>query len=153
MRAATAPRSGFDYDDARPRRVGREFVRRLPIVVKATGLFHATLPVWDLVRAETFWRDLLGIERHAIPSYFPNTVVFLDLGNTMIHLVRYGDDVPRPDPRSTHVAIEVDDLDAALVKVRATGQTILREIQDRPDGMRCFYFLDTEGNRVELTQH
>ena len=77
-------------------------------MVRATGLFHATLPVWDLARAERFWFTLLGITRHATPSYFPTSVVFLDLGNTMIHLVRYGDAIPRPHPRSTHLAIEVD---------------------------------------------
>jgi predicted enzyme related to lactoylglutathione lyase len=123
-------------------------------VVRATGLFHATLPVWDLERAETFYRDLFGIERHATPSYFPNNVVFLDLGNTMIHLVRYNDDVPRPDPRSTHVAIEVDDIDAAFGLVQERGVTMLsKEIVTRPDGMRCFYFLDLDNNRIELTQH
>ena len=122
-------------------------------MVKATGLFHATLPVWDIERAEKFWFDLLGITPHATPSYFPGRVTFLDLGNTMIHLVRYGDEVPRPDPRSTHVAIDVDDLDAALEKVTATGSTLLSGIQTRPDGMRCFYFIDSEGNRVELVQH
>lgn len=122
-------------------------------MVRATGLFHATLPVWDLERAERFYRELLGIERHATPSYFPNTVVFLDLGNTMIHLVRYPDEVPRPDPRSTHLAIEVDDLEAALAQVKDLGMTILHEIVQRSDGMRCFYFLDCDNNRVELVQH
>jgi predicted enzyme related to lactoylglutathione lyase len=119
---------------------------------KAKYLFHATLPVWDLVRAEEFWKDLLGITRHTTPSYHPETVVFLDLGNTMLHLVRYGDDVPRPDPRSTHIAIEVDDLDAAYADVQARGLKLLTAIVQRPD-MRCFYFIDTEGNRVELTAH
>ena len=122
-------------------------------MVKATGLFHATLPVWDIERAERFWHELLGIVPHVTPSYFPGRVTFLDLGNTMIHLVRYGDEVPRPDPRSTHVAIDVDDLDAALEKVTATGSQILSGIQTRPDGMRCFYFIDSEGNRIELVQH
>ena len=123
-------------------------------MVRATGLFHATLPVWELERAETFYRELLGIERHATPSYFPNNVVFLDLGSTMIDLVRYGDDVPRPDPRSTHLAIEVDDLDAAFALVQERGVTLLsKEIVTRPDGMRCFYFLDLDNNRIELTQH
>lgn len=122
-------------------------------MVRATGLFHATLPVWDLDRAERFWFDLLGIKRHATPSYFPNSVVFLDLGNTMIHLVRYGDEIPRPHPRSTHIAIEVDDLEAAYARVKGAGCELLsEEIIQRPD-MRCFYFLDPEGNRVELTQH
>lgn len=122
-------------------------------MVRATGLFHATLPVWDLERAETFYRDLLGIQRHATPSYFPNSVVFLDLGNTMLHLVRYGDDIPRPDPRSTHVAIEVDSIEAAFALVRARQLTLLTEgIVTRSDGMRCFYFLDLDNNRIELTQ-
>jgi predicted enzyme related to lactoylglutathione lyase len=121
-------------------------------MVKARYLFHATLPVWDLARAEQFWKELLGIERHAVPSYHPATVVFLDLGNAMLHLVRYGDDVPRPDPRSTHVAIEVDDLDGVYAEVQARGLKLLTGIVERPD-MRCFYFIDTEGNRVELTEH
>jgi predicted enzyme related to lactoylglutathione lyase len=121
-------------------------------MVKARYLFHATLPVWDLDRAERFWKELLGIERHAVPSYHPATVVFLDLGNAMLHLVRYGDDVPRPDPRSTHVAIEVDDLDGAYTAVETRGMKLLTGIVQRPD-MRCFYFIDTEGNRVELTEH
>ena len=79
-------------------------------------------------------------------------VVFLDLGNTMIHLVRYGADVPRPDVRSTHVAIAVDDLEGALADVKARGLTVLREPADRPDGARCFFFVDPDGNRVELIQ-
>jgi predicted enzyme related to lactoylglutathione lyase len=122
-------------------------------MAQATGLFHATLPVYDLERAEGFWRDLLGIQRHVTPSYFPATVVFLDLGNTMIHLVRYGDEVPRPDPRSTHVAIEVTDVDEAYRQVQELGMKLLTEIVTRADGMRCFYFVDTEGNRIELVKH
>jgi len=121
-------------------------------MVRARGLFHATLPVWDLERAERFWRDLLGIARHPTPSYLPDRVVFLDLGNAMIHLVRPADGPPPPPPRSTHLALEVDDLDAAYARVRAAGCELLTEITPRPD-MRCFFFLDPEGNRIELTQH
>lgn len=121
-------------------------------MARAVGLFHATLPVWDLERSERFWSELLGIRRHPTPSYHPEMVVFLDLGNTMIHLVRYGDDVPRPDPRSTHVAIEVDDLDDAITTVKARGLRVMREAFERPDGARSFYFVDVDGNRVELVQ-
>jgi predicted enzyme related to lactoylglutathione lyase len=35
--------------------------------------------------------------------------------------------------------------------VQASGREILTDVVERPD-MRCFYFLDTEGNRVELMQ-
>lgn len=148
-------------------------------MTKVTGLFHATLAAWDLERAERFYRDVLGIQRHATPSYFPGNVVFLDLGNTMIHLIRDSPNMPRPNPQAAgsmqreddgndetvflrrqdqamrqrlHVAIVVDDLDAALERVRSAGRPIVQEIVTRPDGMRCFYFLDTEHNRVELVQ-
>ena len=47
-------------------------------MVQVKSLFHATLPVFDLERAETFYREVLGIRRHATPSYFPNPVVFLE---------------------------------------------------------------------------
>jgi len=121
-------------------------------VVRVKGLFHATLPVYDLERAETFYREVLGIGRHEIPSYFPERVVFLDLGNTMIHLVRYDDQFSRGDYQAHHLAIEVDDLEAAMERVKAAGCRVLNDIVQRPD-MRCFNFLDTEQNRVELTAH
>jgi predicted enzyme related to lactoylglutathione lyase len=121
-------------------------------LVQVKGLFHATLPVYDLGRAETFYREVLGIGRHATPSYFPDRVVFLDLGNTMIHLVRYNDEFSRGDYQAHHLAIEVDDLEAAMARVGAAGCRILNEIVERPD-MRCFNFLDSEGNRVELMQY
>ena len=121
-------------------------------MVQVKSLFHATLPVYDLERAETFYREVLGIQRHPTPSYFPATVVFLDVGNTMIHLVRYKDEYSRGDYQAHHLAIEVDDLEAALERVKASGMRVLSEkFTDRVD-MRCFNFLDTEGNRVELMQ-
>ena len=118
-------------------------------MVQVKSLFHATLPVFDLERAETFYREVLGIRRHATPSYFPATVVFLDLGNTMIHLVRYKDEYSRGDYQAHHLAIEVDDLEGAMARVKESGARVLSDFVDRPD-MRCFNFLDTEGNRVEL---
>ena len=146
-------------------------------MVRATGLFHATLVCWDLDRAERFYREVLGIGRHATPSYFPGDVVFLALGDTMVHLSRFGIASRRPDLGTPpdalnvtdeasfierqkdvhlmrlHIAIEVDDLDAALERVKAAGRPILQGPVTRSDGMRCFYFADTEYNRVELVQH
>ena len=136
-------------------------------------LFHATLVAWDIERAERFYREVLGIGRHATPSYFPGDVTFLDAGNTMIHLIRYRPSEPPPGaPRldlpdeaafiahqrlnhqlRVHLALEVPDLDAAYATVVAAGRPILHEPTTRPDGMRCFYFADTEHNRVELVQH
>jgi predicted enzyme related to lactoylglutathione lyase len=119
--------------------------------MKVKSLFHATLPVFDIDRAEAFYRDVLGIQRHATASYFPGRVTFLGVGNTMIHLVAYDPKFSRGDYQAHHLALEVDDLEAAREKVQASGREILTDVVERPD-MRCFYFLDTEGNRVELMQ-
>ena len=122
-------------------------------MARATSLFHATLPVDDLARAEEFYRDFLGIARHSTPSPFPDRVVFLDLGNTMVHLVLRREDTPRIDPRSVHIAIEVDDLDALYEAAKRQGVALQSEaIVERPD-FRCFFFLDPDNNRIELTQH
>lgn len=143
-------------------------------MVRVTGLFHAALAVWDLERAERFYREIFGLRRHATPSYFPGNVVFLDLGNTMLHLIRDAPGMPRTtvggaaddgDDEAAflrrqeqarrlrlHLALAVDDLDAALDRVRAAGRPITTEIATRPDGSRYCYFLDTEQNRVELVQ-
>ena len=61
-----------------------------------------------------------------VPSYFPDRVVFLDLGNTMVHLVRYDDEYARGDYRAHHLAIEVDGLEAAMAAVRAAGCRVLK---------------------------
>jgi catechol 2,3-dioxygenase-like lactoylglutathione lyase family enzyme len=118
-----------------------------------TGVHHVGIPVYDLARAEAFYRDVLGIERSAIPSYNPASIVFLDCGESMIHLIRYGDAVQRPGRRGVHWAFEVSDLDAAYERVVAAGAEIEVPISQRPDGTPYFFFYDPEGNRIELCRH
>ena len=141
--------------------------------MRATGLFHATLPAFDLARAERFYREVFGSARHAT-SYFPEAVVFLALGNAMLHLIRYDAGPVRPAPATaaeaghreaflaaqaqahvlpTHLAIAVDDLEAARAQVTAAGGRIVQGIETRPDGLRSLFFLDPEHNWVELVQH
>jgi len=141
--------------------------------MRVVGLFHATVPVFDLARAERFYRAALGLGRHATPSYFPDQVVFLDLGAAMLHLIRYDGGPPRPAPAvpaaagdraaflaaqaqghalPTHVALEVDDLAAARARVVAAGGAVVQEIEARPGGLRSLFFLDPDRNWVELVQ-
>lgn len=49
------------------------------------------------------------------------------------------------------VNLIVDDLDAALDQVRAGGADVVGEVQEEPYG-RFGWFVDPEGNRVELWQ-
>jgi predicted enzyme related to lactoylglutathione lyase len=117
------------------------------------SIHHVGIPVFDLERAEAFYREVLGIGRAKIPSYNPQSIVFLDCGATMIHLIRYADQVARPGRKGVHWALEVDDLDTAYHRVVTSGCEIERPISPRPDGTLYFFFYDPEGNRIELCRH
>ncbi|HVC32648.1 MAG TPA: VOC family protein [Chloroflexota bacterium] len=116
-------------------------------------IHHVAIPVFDLERAETFYREVLGIGRSAVPSYNPASIVFLDCGPTMIHLIRYADGVARPGRKGVHWAFEVVDLEAAHRRVVAAGCDLEVPTSARPDGSPYFFFYDPEGNRVELCHH
>ena len=53
--------------------------------------------------------------------------------------------------RLAHVALRVDDLDAALRRLRAAGASVASEI-DQDDYGRFAWGVDPEGNRFELWQ-
>ncbi|MGH2459731.1 MAG: VOC family protein [Chloroflexota bacterium] len=116
-------------------------------------IHHVAIPVFDLERAETFYREVLGIGRSRMPSYNPASIVFLDCGPNMLHLIRYPDGVARQGRKGVHWAFEVDELDAAFQKVVAAGCEIEVPISKRPDGSPYFFFYDPEGNRIELCHH
>jgi glyoxylase I family protein len=121
--------------------------------MKVTGIHHVGIPVFDLARAFAFYRDVLGIPLSRTPSYHPESIVFLDCGGSMVHLIRYGDGVQRPGRRGVHWAFEVDDVDAAYARVVAAGGEIETVVSNRPDGTPYFFFYDPEGNRIELCKH
>lgn len=56
-----------------------------------------------------------------------------------------------PGEQSAMVNLIVDDLDAALGQVRAGGAQVVDEVTDEAYG-RFGWFVDPEGNRVELWQ-
>lgn len=61
-------------------------------------------------------------------------------------------DVKKPGFQLPSVVISVDDLEAAMEKVKAAGGKILDEPMDIPGIGRYAPFEDTEGNRVGMLQ-
>jgi predicted enzyme related to lactoylglutathione lyase len=121
--------------------------------MSVTAIHHVGIPVYDLARAAAFYQQVLGIPISRMPSYHPASIVFLDCGPSMIHLIRYGDGVARPGRQGVHWAFEVDDLEDAYRRVVAAGAEIEVPISARPDGSPYFFFYDPEGNRIELCRH
>jgi catechol 2,3-dioxygenase-like lactoylglutathione lyase family enzyme len=140
---------------------------------------HVGLTVADLDRAVEFWCGRLGLRLlHRMTETDPDIAALLgedsveleiadlDAGDgRIIELIEYTRPAGRPvqagssDPGSSHIALRVDDLDAALQRLEGSQA---RQISRRPvvlhdpggawDGVTCCYFADPDGIIVELVQ-
>src|SRR5690242_11307395 len=141
------------------------------------ALDHVGLTVADLDRAVDFWCGRLGLRLLGrVTETGPDIAALLggdsveieiaDLdagGGRIIELSRYFRTADRParggcgDPGSCHIALRVDDLDAAVERIQGSPA---RQISRHPvvlhdpggawDGVACCYIADPDGNIVEL---
>jgi catechol 2,3-dioxygenase-like lactoylglutathione lyase family enzyme len=140
---------------------------------------HVGVTVADLDRAVEFWCGRLGLRQISrVTETGPDIAALigedtveieiadLDAGDgRIIELIRYIRPAGRPvrqrstEPGSSHIAVRVDDLDAALERIQGSQA---RQISRHPvvlhdpggawDGVACCYIADPDGNIVELVQ-
>ena len=114
-------------------------------------IHHVGLVVRDLDRAAAFYREVLGLPEIAVPPTFAPAgleVRWFDVGEgQQLHLIR-GEEPAHATRR--HVALQVDDAQAARDAIRARGVEI-RETIPIP-GTDRFFVDDPEGNRIELIE-
>src|SRR5438067_5194217 len=145
---------------------------------------HVNLVVQDLERMGAFYRNALDLKetkRVTITGGWVATtvglpevhadVVYLELeAGPRVELIRYnrpaadrpaGVDQPNA-PGLRHIAFRVDDIDAAVARLRAAGVKFFSDIQQVPDTQvtyaggirkRLIYFADPEGNLLELCEY
>ncbi len=117
------------------------------------GFLHAGVLVSDLEAALNFYHRLLGLALCPRPDLgYPGA--WLDLGaGQQLHLMV----LPTPDPREgrpthgghdRHLALAVDDLEAAAARLEAAGVTYSRS----RSGRAALFCRDPDGNAVELVQ-
>ncbi len=139
---------------------------------------HHGFTVSDLDRSVSFYRDLLGLElvriseRKDIPSY--DTILGYDQVHLMIAILRHPVNEfilelvqyvhPRVEARpqenrflgASHVAFEVDDVDAMFAQLKAAGFGSINPPTDVDrDGVvvaRAMYALDPDGISIEMFQ-
>lgn len=121
------------------------------------GFQHIGLPTNDLEKTIAFY-ETLGFEvvrREEIPS---DRVAFLKLGNMVIETYesKSGPCARGFDGAIDHVALDVDDVEAAFEAVKAAGLTPMTdEIQFLPfweNGFKFFKVLDPNNAPVEFGQ-
>jgi catechol 2,3-dioxygenase-like lactoylglutathione lyase family enzyme len=114
-------------------------------------LHHVSIPVLpgQLEDGREFYTRALGLEEIPAPNEFaPDRVVWFRLGERELHLFK---EVDANTPISErHLALEVDDLDAARRRFDEHGVTVEEadSIHNRPR----LYVRDPFGNKLEITE-
>ena len=136
---------------------------------------HVGLCVSDLERSVRFFCDGLGFElAHRfdldseqlrgldrsleVDGHVVVTSQFIRLPGMAIELLHYEEPVPHGAPSSsrsslglTHLALHVDDLDAAIARAVDHGATVLEHTRANL-GVELVFLSDPDGNRIELMQ-
>jgi uncharacterized glyoxalase superfamily protein PhnB len=108
-------------------------------------LFRVILPVGSIERAAAFYAAVLGRPGRRVSGgrhYF-------DCGGVILACYdpRADGDEREPAPLAEHVYLAVPDLEAAYLRVRATGEAEIESpIERRSWGERSFYVRDPFGN-------
>jgi catechol 2,3-dioxygenase-like lactoylglutathione lyase family enzyme len=118
--------------------------------VRAVRFNHVSIHADDLESSARFYEDFFGMERLPTPR-FRQRVQWLRLGDQQLHLFQRDGTDP---PRFHHVALDVDDFEAAYRKARDLGlldtETWDSPIREHPSGWVQMYIRDPAGNLVEI---
>jgi len=126
-----------------------------------SGVQHCTFVVSDLDRSRRFYREVLGLEEIARPDSFDFGGAWLRVGAVdEIHLISESDGTARAGRTDhgaggfmgfvPHVALECDDLDAALGRAEEHGVLPASGPVPRGDGVTQAWVLDPDGYVIEL---
>ena len=127
-------------------------------------LDHGSLLVSDVDAALRFYTGALGLVEVPRPPTFDTPGAWLQVGEQQIHLV--GETEPGraaqmspPYDRAeivigygNHLALVVEDLDAALARAREHGVEPPGEIIARGDGVRRTFVTDPDGHVIEIME-
>ena len=118
------------------------------------GIQHCALVVSDLERSRGFYGDALGLTEIPRPASFAFAGAWFQAGTDEVHLIVEGDTTMRAGASEhgaglavglvTHLALEVDDLDAAVRRLRDNGVEIGGGPMPRGDGVQQAFALDPD---------
>lgn len=123
---------------------------------------HVALLVSNVERSRQFYAQVLGMREIPRPKNFDFPGAWLETGPFQIHLigesgegrakqVNPGYSAPELERGyASHVAFEVDDLEAAMRHLREQDVAIVGGPRPRGDGVQQLYICDPDGYVVEL---
>lgn len=123
--------------------------------MRTINLNHVALHVIDVERSIAFYRDALGLEVLPRPAFdFPGA--WFRIGTDQeLHLIGDRELDVHSGHRGTHIAIQVEDLDAwdaHLSKELEKHGASRVPRKTRPDGAQQSFLIDPDGHWVELCE-
>ena len=118
--------------------------------MKALSFNHVSISSIDVEESVRFYTTLFGMERTDTYTFaFP--AQYLRLGDLQLHIFQREQ---TGAPPFHHIALNVDDLEAAWIRARELGlldtSAFFSPIYELPDGTVQVYLRDPGGNLVEL---
>lgn len=109
---------------------------------------HIALKTRHFEESKKFYTDTLGFK--IVGTLGEGRILFIDIGGTTIELIGTSDPAPAEQPSVgfTHLAFQVDDVDATYADLKAKGVNFHAE--PRGEGLRTAFFRDPDGNVLEL---
>jgi len=115
---------------------------------------HVALTTRDFERLRAFYAQTLGLP--LVGAFAGYNIVFLAAGSTTIELIEEEGPADGADRAGwNHLALEVEDVDAAYAELAAHGVPFTVLPEDFPPeapALRIAFFTDPDGNLVELVQ-
>ena len=112
--------------------------------MKITEIAFTGIPVTDMPRARAFYEGILEL-KPTMESAGGMWIEY-DIGAATLGIGCYGE-TWQPSPQGTCVALEVDDVDAAIAHLRSKGVAISMEPMDSPV-CRFAMICDPDGNKI-----
>jgi catechol 2,3-dioxygenase-like lactoylglutathione lyase family enzyme len=119
--------------------------------VKLKATHHIAILTQNMATMEKFYSETLGFP--VTKRWDDVNIIFIDIGSTTIELIGSADaPVPNsPAGAINHIALHVENLDAAYQELVEKGIQIKMEPRNFQDIRLCFFY-DPDGNSLELVQ-
>ncbi|NQX65239.1 VOC family protein [Paenibacillus alba] len=108
----------------------------------------ANIETQDVQEAKKFYQDILGLEILMDHGWIATYGSSEEMSVQVSFASQGGSGTPTPD-----LSIEVDDVDAALTRMREAGVSILYGPVNEPWGVRRFYVRDPFGKLINILAH
>ncbi|WP_349409980.1 VOC family protein [Pseudalkalibacillus sp. SCS-8] len=108
----------------------------------------ANIETEDISKAKHFYEDILGLDQFMDLGFIATYGSHEKMTTQISFLSEGGSGTPVPD-----FSIEVDDLDAALTRIKEAKIPIEYGPMDEPWGVRRFYVRDPFGKLINILKH